>query len=705
MRNNKIVFLGGVGSENDFGGELTKNKEIIRRLKEMDCNVTVLDSYKCSSNYSKLILLVFRFLWNLIFNTRASFILSSSFNNVYPFIKIIHYYPVKVHLVYWVIGGNLADRIKEGFYSRKYLNDINLYIVEGEKMKRDMGTIGFKNVIFRPNFKSVGNQLSDVEKSHDCVSFVFLSRIMPEKGCGDIISAIKEIIKQADLKPFRVDFYGQIEPTFAKEFQEACNTIPNINYCGVLDLRNEENYKLLSKYHYMLFPTYWIGEGFPGVIIDAYKSGLPVIATDWNLNTEFIQHNFTGYIINPHSITDLKDEMLRCIEGYSNYSSLVKNCLEEVKKYDTDVVINWNLLMQLLPSRKTTFRNLIKKNKLIYSLYYSLFNKDYKAHKQNQRQYSIKSLKQIKKEKRFVADYWGCKPLHYTRYGLYARNISEDELLDYIPPYIYYNEYLTKRLQETNTDVYEDKLSLYFEFINKGINTPKILGVVKEGQLYDVNWKPIVYEDLLEYSKERLFFKPINGRGGNGIRTYHSDLQIGLMEFLASLDKDLIYILQKAITQRDDFAEINPSSVNTLRVITQNVDGAATVRACVLRCGRNGSSVDNSDQGGLSVAIDVESGHFHASAISEHGASVYEEHPDTHIKFADRVVNEWPKIRSLVEKYASQFPEIKEIGWDVAVTPSGISVIEMNLGFGLDHLQVTCGGMRRILNVYPYERS
>ena len=30
----------------------------------------------------------------------------------------------------------------------------------------------------------------------------------------------------------------------------------------------------------MLFPTYWHGEGFPGIVIDAFVAGLLVVATD-----------------------------------------------------------------------------------------------------------------------------------------------------------------------------------------------------------------------------------------------------------------------------------------------------------------------------------------------------------------------------------------------------------------------------------------
>ena len=34
-------------------------------------------------------------------------------------------------------------------------------------------------------------------------------------------------------------------------------------------------------------------------------------------------------------------------------------------------------------------------------------------------------------------------------------------------------------------------------------------------------------------------------------------------------------------------------------------------------------------------------------------------------------------------------------------TPNKIEMIELNLGYGIAHLQCTCGGMRRILDIYP----
>ena len=57
-----------------------------------------------------------------------------------------------------------------------------------------------------------------------------------------------------------------------------------------------------------------------------------------------------------------------------------------------------------------------------------------------------KKLKsQTKKEMVLCKKFWGCYPLHYYRYGLYKKNkeLSERELLNYIPEFFFYYLFLT----------------------------------------------------------------------------------------------------------------------------------------------------------------------------------------------------------------------------------------------------------------------
>jgi len=76
----------------------------------------------------------------------------------------------------------------------------------------------------------------------------------------------------------------------------------------------------------MLFPTFWVGEGFPGIIIDAYIAGLPIIASDWNLNGEIIDEKETGFIIKKKDSIQLKDKMKYFIKNPEEIIRIGNNC-------------------------------------------------------------------------------------------------------------------------------------------------------------------------------------------------------------------------------------------------------------------------------------------------------------------------------------------------------------------------------------------
>ena len=170
------------------------------------------------------------------------------------------------------------------------------------------------------------------------------------------------------------------------------------------------------------------------------------------------------------------------------------------------------------------------------------------------------------------------------------------------------------------------------------------------------------------------------------------------------LDRQSIYVVQQGLVQRDDMNAINASSVNTLRVITQVRDGKNVMPVCVMRMGRNNSYVDNSAQGGLSVEIDTATGAFAQSAYAEHGTPVgkkYDSHPDSGVVFAGKSIEGWGDIKEQILSAAGKLPGLSDIAWDIAITGGGISVVEINSGYGIDHLQCVCGGMRKRLGVFP----
>jgi len=79
----------------------------------------------------------------------------------------------------------------------------------------------------------------------------------------------------------------------------------------------------IQKYDVLILPTFYQGEGYPGVIIEAYSLGLPVITTNWKAIPEIVENRKTGLLIEPRSTAALVDAM-KSFNKY-NYKDFSKN--------------------------------------------------------------------------------------------------------------------------------------------------------------------------------------------------------------------------------------------------------------------------------------------------------------------------------------------------------------------------------------------
>lgn len=355
----------------------------------------------------------------------------------------------------------------------------------------------------------------------------------------------------------------------------------------------------------------------------------------------------------------------------------------------------------------------LKRNPWIYFTRYRLCDSEYRKAKKQMKNAS-KSRKQIKEEMDLVRQYWGCPPLHYVRYGLFDKTLTKEELLDYIPPFYFYNYYCEELYsKEVDYTFVDNKFETYKKFTCLDIPTPDVIVLYRQGKFYDSNNNTLNITNIPPKwggvnNADKLFFKPICGQGGKGIvvlkkknNNWYYDNEIVNESHLIRILGNGEYIIQKGICQCDDFMRINPSSVNTLRVIVQWRGGEPHISVIVMRIGRNGKDVDNSSQGGMSVRVDVATGQLYANATAEHGGGKFTSHPDTGFKFGTYRIAHWEEIKSSILAATRKLPELPEFAWDVAVTEEGIEMIELNTFYALDHLQCCCGGMRRVLGVYP----
>ena len=127
--------------------------------------------------------------------------------------------------------------------------------------------------------------------------FIFLGQLRKEKGIDELIACIEELGED-----YTIDLFGPIEePTY--------DTLKHKPYYKGLLKGREEVLTALSQYDVLVLPTYYRGEGYPGVIVEAYSMGLPVISTNWKSIPEIVIPYKTGLLVEPRSAEALKVAM------------------------------------------------------------------------------------------------------------------------------------------------------------------------------------------------------------------------------------------------------------------------------------------------------------------------------------------------------------------------------------------------------------
>lgn len=137
-------------------------------------------------------------------------------------------------------------------------------------------------------------------------------------------------------------------------------------------------------------------------------------------------------------------------------------------------------------------------------------------------------------------------------------------------------------------------------------------------------------------------------------------------------------LAEEFIVQHPALAAFNPSSTNVPRLNTMlDKNGEPVVFSAFFRTGAGDAVVDNLGAGGMAAHIDVETGIVDTLAIDE-DAREYLLHPVSGEVFPGLRIPHWEEATELVRRAAKEVPDMRYIGWDVAVTENGVCLIEGN---------------------------
>ena len=346
MNYNRLVFIGPMHlGKIPSAGDSMKNQLFLDRFVQVYDKVYTVDT----AGWKRKPWILLKLVFTLLCHPRDKVVISANPGSADRLISIIRSLRLKNNVFYWVVGGSFHTMLQDGRFGVETYSFLKGIFVQGQSMVDALKELGLNNAVYVPNSKLINHfgkkEKKDKEKTH----FVFLSRIEEYKGCSDIIECVDALNREGYKGRFDVTFYGHLsaDTGYSVKFSDMVKMRPEVEYKGVLNLRDEYNYDELAKYDVMLFPTYWHGEGFPGIVIDAYIASLPIIASDWNLNKDVIEDGETGWIIPVHDKQSLKEKMKYSIDNPGIVERMSLKCKETASKYDSRVVLSEDNLKRL----------------------------------------------------------------------------------------------------------------------------------------------------------------------------------------------------------------------------------------------------------------------------------------------------------------------------------------------------------------------
>lgn len=261
---------------------------------------------------------------------------------------------------------------------------------------------------------------------------------------------------------------------------------------------------------------------------------------------------------------------------------------------------------------------------------------------------------------------FGCSPDDYFRYEFYKKsNTERNKFITFRRS----QQIIKKYNRSSQTNILNDKVK-FNTFFHDYIKRNWIeIGAVSKKELknFCAQYKSIIV-------------KPINGGQGHGIFLWHNGNSNSDVDTLATYSG---YIAEEILTQHPKMKRLNPSSVNTVRILTFKGE----IVAAALRIGGDGAIVDNLHSNGVCGHIDIPTGIIDVPCI-DMNFNKYIYHPTTHEKLVGFEIPLWEQAKAEVVNAANAIPDVQYIGWDVAILSDSIALIEGNHDPGHDVVQM-----------------
>ncbi len=320
MKGRKYLLV-GPRARNGLGGATILFENQVKFFLLRDIGHEVIDTHRCTYPLWNLLRILLVLLWYLPHaNIIVVNVSQRGTKYLFPAIFCIaRLFRRKV--IYRVFGGSLVGeyrsygRLQRLLFERTNLK-ADLFAVETKAISRFFERFR-RDVYWFPNCRFSAEGPTKGRRRY-AYRFVFIGQIKESKGVGIILEALKTLPEK-----YTVDLYGPVtDSTY-------CDIGASPNYQGVI--RPEELNDVLNLYDVLVLPSHYEGEGYPGVIIEAFSMGIPVITTKWSAIPELVVDGETGYLIDIRSSDQLIAAMYKI--NSVNYPDMSRNATTVFEKY------------------------------------------------------------------------------------------------------------------------------------------------------------------------------------------------------------------------------------------------------------------------------------------------------------------------------------------------------------------------------------
>lgn len=232
-----------------------------------------------------------------------------------------------------VFGGSFGDfYAQQGTMKRAIIRRLVLsadaVLLQTHRSMRQLRTHARGNLVWFSTYRRLSIPVDHVEdRSTDtgvCSKFVFLGHLWRTKGIETLLEVAPHLPPGCS-----IDIFGPQDEYTEEDIQR--RGLGRVRYGGFLT--HDEVDRRLWDYDCLVLPTFHSGEGYPGVIVEAFAHALPVITTKWMAIPEIVDEK-CGVLVEPNDVEGLADAIATLHQDTIRFRKLKQGARLKAMEFD-----------------------------------------------------------------------------------------------------------------------------------------------------------------------------------------------------------------------------------------------------------------------------------------------------------------------------------------------------------------------------------